>query len=85
MGKMFAILLCLLLIAGAACHVALAEEVSPDGLHASIQREADSPEWVVNLPAAQDTAVTQLFIIAGFGMDKTSACVTMHQRDADGN
>ena len=85
MKKMSLILLCLLLIAAAACHAALAESASPDGLHASIQLEADSPEWVLNLPAAQDEAVTQLFIIAGFGMDKTSASVTMHQRDADGN
>ena len=85
MKKMLAILLCLLLLAGAACCASVAEEVSPDGLHASIQREVDSPEWVLKLPAARDETVTQLFVIAGFGMDKTSASVTMHQRDADGH
>ena len=85
MKNMFAILLCLLLIAGVTCHAALAEEVSPDGLHASIQHEADSPEWVVNLPAAQDEAVTQLFVVAGLGMDKTTATISMHQKDENGN
>ena len=62
----------------------LAEE-SPDGLHASIQHVADSPAWVVNLPAAQDETVTQLFVVAGLGMDKTTATISMHQRDEAGN
>ena len=56
---------------------ALAEE-SPDGLHASIQHVTDSPAWVVNLPAAQDETVTQLFVVAGLGMDKTTATISMH-------
>ena len=63
---------------------ALAEE-SPDGLHASIQHVTDSPAWVVNLPAAQDENVTQLFVVAGLGMDKTTATISMHQRDEAGN
>ena len=63
---------------------ALAEE-SPDGLHASIQHVTDSPAWVVNLPAAQDENVTQLFVVAGLGMDKTTATISMHQRDDAGN
>ena len=61
----------------------LAEE-SPDGLHASIQHVTDSPEWVVNLPAAQDEHVTQLFVVAGLGMDQTTATISMHQRDESG-
>ena len=73
-------LLTALTLAGAA----LAEE-SPDGLHASIQHVTDSPAWVVNLPSAQDETVAQLFVIAGLGMDKTTATISMHQRDEAGN
>ena len=62
-----------------ACAAALAE----DGLYAGNQPETDSPEWVVNLPAAQDAE--QLLIVAGMGMDKTAATISMHQKDADGN
>ena len=53
------------------------------GLYADIQRESDSPEWIAKLPAAQDA--TQLFIVAGIGMDKTTAYISMHQKDAEGN
>ena len=59
-------------------------EVS-DGLHASIQHEIDSPEWVRNLPAAQDENNKQLFVVGAMGMDKTTATVSMHERDEDGN
>ena len=78
-------LLCIALALLLVCGAAWAEADTPDGLHASIQRTVDSPAWVVNLPAAQDDAVTQLFVIAGYGMDKTSASVTMHERDESGN
>ena len=54
-----------------------------EGLHVNIQHAADSPEWVVNLPAAQEA--DQLFIVAGMGMDKTTAYITMHQKDENGN
>ncbi len=62
---------------------ALAED-GAEGLHAARQNVVDSPEWVTNLPQAQDESVTQLFIVAGYGMDKTSASVSMHERDAEG-
>ncbi|QTE67991.1 L,D-transpeptidase family protein [Clostridiales bacterium] len=62
-----------------ACTAALAE----DGLYAGNQPETDSPEWVVNLPPAQDAE--QLLIVAGMGMDKTAATISMHRKDADGN
>ena len=65
------------------CRSALAE--AADGLHASIQRETASPEWVANLPQAQDEGVTQLFVVAGMGMDKTTATVSMHRRAEDGS
>ena len=54
-----------------------------DTLHASIQHESDSPEWVTKLPAAQDAK--QLFIVGGMGMDKTTATISMHQKDENGN
>lgn len=53
-------------------------------LYASIQREEDSPDWVTALPAAQNPDTAQLFVVAGMGMDKTTATVSMHERDANG-
>ena len=53
-----------------------------EGLHANIQHETVSPSWVTELPAAQDAE--QLFIVAGMGMDQTTAYITMHERDAGG-
>lgn len=55
-----------------------------DSLHASIQHEIDSPEWVTKLPQAMDTSTKQLFVVAGMDMDKTTAYVSMHKRDASG-
>ena len=57
--------------------------LAEDGLHASIQQVTDSPEWVTNLPAAQDA--DQLFVVAGLAMDRTTASVSMHQRDENGS
>ena len=61
----------------------LAEQVE-DRLHVSIQHEIKSPEWVEELASKQDGAVTQLFVVAGMGMDRTTASVSMHELDADG-
>ena len=79
MKKRVWISLILAAVMALACTAALAE----DGLYAGNQPETDSPEWVVNLPAAQDAE--QLLIVAGMGMDKTAATISMHQKDADGN
>ena len=79
MKKRIWISLILAVMTALACTAALAE----DGLYAGNQPETDSPEWVVNLPAAQDAE--QLLIVAGMGMDKTAATISMHQKDADGN
>lgn len=40
-----------------------------------------SPDWVKNLPQAK--TAKQLFVVAGVG--KTTAWVSMHEKDADGN
>ena len=47
--------------------------------------ESMSPQWVTDLPQANDENIRQLVIVAGYGMDSTSAAVTMHQRNSDGN
>ena len=62
----------------------LADQVDVS-IHASIQHEMDSPEWVTNLDAAKDESTKQLFVVAGLGMDQTTATVSMHQRDEQGN
>lgn len=77
--SMIALMLCLAM--ALACLSAFAEA---DGLHAAVQPVAESPEWVTALPQAQDEGVTQLFIVAGMGMDLTTATVSMHQRGEDG-
>ena len=82
----------LLFLTAFGVHMAAAEEVLPssgdalsdqvEGLHVNIQHAADSPAWVTNLPAAQEAG--QLFIVAAMGMDKTTAYITMHQKDDGG-
>jgi L,D-peptidoglycan transpeptidase YkuD (ErfK/YbiS/YcfS/YnhG family) len=44
-----------------------------------------SPEWVRNLSEAKDPGTTQLLIVAASGMNKTTAKVSMHERDEDGD
>lgn len=56
-----------------------------DDLYASRQRPADSPAWVLDLPQAQDVNVTQLFLVACRGMDRSTASVSLHQRDENGS
>lgn len=63
----------------------LEAETGEDALFAAAQPVTDSPEWVKSLPQAQDEAVRQLFIVAGIGMDKTTATVSMHERDEQGD
>ncbi len=88
MKKIIALLLgtVLLLSLGAlsaAAEDGLADQME-DRLHASIQREGDSPAWITALPGARDESVTQLFVVAGLGADKTTATVSMHERDENG-
>ena len=88
MKKIIAVILgaVLLLSIGAmsaAAEDGLADQIE-DKLHASIQREEDSPEWITALPSAQDESITQLFVVAGLGTDKTTATISMHERDENG-
>ncbi len=54
-------------------------------LHIEGLPEQPSPDWVNALPEAKDTSVKQLFIVAASAMDKTTAYITMHERDSSGN
>ncbi len=81
MKKLTVILLTLMVL----CGTAFAEANADTAIHAAIQQTIDSPEWVVNLPAAQDETVTQLFVVAGMGMEQTTATVSMHERAEDGS
>ncbi len=55
-----------------------------DGLFASTHEVTDSPDWLKELPSAQDEAVSQLFIVAGMSTETTTATVSMHERDENG-
>ena len=88
MKKIIALFLSAVLLLGvgavsAAAEDGLADQIE-DKLHASIQREENSPEWITALPYAQDESIIQLFVVAGFGTDKTTATVSMHERDENG-
>ena len=45
------------------------------------QESQDSPEWVTKLDAAKDAK--QLFVVAGY--ERSTAWISMHEKDADGN
>ena len=81
MKKILCVLMSCLVLMGLLCSAAMAEE-SPDGLHASIQHVTDSPDWVAALPAAQEA--DQLFVVAAMSMDRTTAFISMHQKDENG-
>ena len=61
-----------------------ADEVTDSTMYETLyfteQPVRESPEWVTELDAAKET--DQLIVVAG--IDKTTAYVTMHERDKDG-
>ena len=59
-------------------------EQTADSMYVLNQERVASPEWVTKLPSAQDESVKQLFVVAGLGMDKTTATISMHERREDG-
>lgn len=89
--SIFAVLAAAVMLTASACGTPAAEPKSADStantpaLYASVQHEADSPEWLKALPQAQDPDTKQLFVVAGMNMTATAASITMHERDADGN
>ena len=72
------------LVLAAALLFAPAAFAADDGLFFSDQEAVDSPAWVRIMPQALDPEVTQLFVVAGLGMDKTTATISMHERDESG-
>ena len=84
MKKLFAVSIALIAVMALACPVSLASSdlTEAEDLHANIQHVTNSPEWVVSLPLAQEA--NQLFIVAGMGMDKTTAFISMHRKDENG-
>ena len=44
--------------------------------------DEESPEWVAGLPAA--ASATQLFVVAAFSKDASSAWISMHEKHSDG-
>ena len=42
----------------------------------------DSPEWIAAL--GEEKGAKQLFVVAGIGMDKTTAYISMHYKDENG-
>ena len=57
-----------------------AGNATSDGLYFTQQEVRKSPEWVTKLDAAKDAE--QLIVVAGIG--KTTAVITMHEKNSDG-
>ena len=88
MKKIACLAVAALLLVGAGCAGTKAETAAEGAaatneLHVDIQHVTDSPQWVVELPAARDAK--QLFVVAGMGMELTTATISLHQRDENGN
>ena len=73
-----AAVLCIILLAG--CGSKEEESKDSEGLYFTHQEVRESPEWVQNLDAAKDAE--QLIVVAG--VDKSTAYITMHEKDEDG-
>ncbi len=56
-----------------------------DGLFASKDNIAVSPDWVKTLDVAKDEDTKQIFIVAGMAENLTTATISMHERDDNGN
>ncbi len=79
------ILLLAVMLLMTACTSRVKINAEIDSLYSSAIREEESPEWVRALPSAQDPEVTQLFVVGAMGMDRTTASVSMHERDESGD
>lgn len=83
-----AVLMCVSAFAGCASNTqsetktetTAAKNTDSDSLYFSKQKVRESPKWVTKLKAAKDSE--QLIVVAG--VDKTTAYVTMHEKDKNG-
>ena len=76
---LLSVVLCMILLAG--CGSEKEETQTSEELYFTKQEVRESPEWVQNLDAAQDA--DQLIVVAG--VDKSTAYITMHEKDKEGN
>lgn len=79
------IILGILLVIGACGVGRFGVNDKSDGLYASTHEVIDSPEWVDQLAESGNYDCSQLFIVAAMGMEKTTATISMHERDSKGN
>ena len=82
MTRVMAIILTAMMAASvlAGCAAQNTATATPDELYFSVQKVRESPKWVTDLEATKDAE--QLIVVAG--VDKTTAYVTMHEKDGDG-
>ncbi len=80
--RIVGILLAVVMLTGvfAGCSAQNTADKNSGGLYFSEQEVRESPKWVTDLDAAKDSE--QLIVVAG--VDKTTAYVTMHNKDKDG-
>ena len=62
--------------------VGCATSARNDALYFTNQAIRESPEWVTDLEAVKNAETNQLIVVAG--VDKTTAYVTMHERNQEG-
>lgn len=84
-NKIIALVLALLIAVSSVavmtgCNQNQSAKASANGDYFSHQEVRDSPEWVTKLDAAKDAE--QMIVIAG--VDKTTAYITMHEKNKDG-
>lgn len=82
MTRVMAIMLTVMMAASvlAGCAAQNTANATPDELYFSVQKVRESPKWITDLEATKDAE--QLIVVAG--VDKTTAYVTMHEKDGDG-
>lgn len=82
MTRVMAIILTVMMTVSvpAGCAAQNTATATPDELYSSKQEVRESPKWVTDLAAAKDAE--QMIVVAG--VDKTTAYVTMHEKDGNG-
>ncbi len=77
LALLLTVVICIILFAGCSSKE---EAKNSDGLYFTHQKVRESPKWVQNLDAAKDA--DQLIVVAG--VDKSTAYITMHEKDENG-
>ena len=77
LALLLTVVICIILFAGCGSKE---EAKNSDGLYFTHQEVRESPKWVQNLDATKDA--DQLIVVAG--VDKSTAYITMHEKDENG-